>query len=72
MPGDPTFGKGATWITVLLGAATLATGIVVLIDPKSPVAALGFFALIGFHFILGWKVYRLSNVVSSAQVQTRA
>jgi len=30
------------------------------------VAALGIFALIGFHLLLGWKVHRLSRLVSSA------
>jgi len=66
MHADPAFGKGAAWLSMLLGTAGLAAGIVVLIDPKSLVAALGVFALIGFHLILGWKVYRLSKLVSSA------
>jgi len=66
MHADPAFGKGAAWLSMLLGAAGFAAGIVVLIDPTSSVAALGIFALIGFHLILGWKVYRLSKVVSSA------
>ena len=54
---------------MLLGTAGLAAGIVVLIDPTSLVAALGIFALIGFHLILGWKVYRLSTVVPSTHVR---
>jgi hypothetical protein len=66
MRSDPAFGKGAAWLSMLLGAAALAAGTVVLIDPKSLVAALGIFALIGFHLILGWKVYRLSKLVSSS------
>jgi hypothetical protein len=66
MQADPAFGNGPAWLSMLLGAAGLAAGTVVLMDPKSPVAALGIFALIGFHLILGWKVYRLSKVVSSA------
>jgi hypothetical protein len=32
-----------------------------LVDPLSPVAALGVFALVGFHFIAGWKTYRHST-----------
>ena len=67
MHADPTFGTGSAWLCMLLGAAGLAAGIVVLIDPTSMVAALGIFALIGFHLIFGWKVYRLSTVVSAAQ-----
>src|SRR6266496_1967341 len=65
MQADPAFGKGAAWLSMLLGTAALAAGIVVLIDPTSSVAALGIFALIGFHLILGWQVYRLSKLVRS-------
>jgi len=72
MQADPAFGKGATWISVLLGTAGLAAGILVLIDPGSLVAALGIFALIGFHLVLGWKVYRLSTMVTSAQASALA
>ncbi len=32
-----------------------------LVDPFSPAAALGVFALIGFHLIAGWKTYRRST-----------
>ena len=32
-----------------------------LIDPLSPIAVVGFLALIVFHLVLGWKVYRLSD-----------
>ena len=69
MHTDPAFGKGAARLSMLLGTAALAAGIVVLIDPKSSVAALGIFALIGFHLILGWKAYRLSKLVSSTHGQ---
>lgn len=62
MRADPAFGNGTAWLSALLGTAGLAAGIVVLIDPRSLVAALGIFALIGFHLVLGWKVYRLSKV----------
>ena len=67
MHADATFGKAAAWLSMLLGIAALAAGITVLVDPASLVAALGIFALIGFHLILGWKVYRLSTVVQPAQ-----
>jgi hypothetical protein len=69
MHADPAFGKRAAWLSMLLGTAALAAGIVVLIDPKSSVAALGIFALIGFHLILGRKVYRLSKPVPSTHGQ---
>ena len=60
---DPAFGKAAPWISMPLGIAGLAAGTVMLIDPASPVIALGVFALIAFHLVFGWKVHRLSTVV---------
>lgn len=69
MHTDPAFGNGTAWLSMLLGTAALAAGIAGLIDPESVVAALGIFALIGFHLILGWKVYRLSKLVSSTHGQ---
>jgi hypothetical protein len=64
MRADEAFGNGSTWLSLLLGAATLATGIAALVDPESLVVALGVFALIGFHLALGWKVFRLSKPAS--------
>jgi hypothetical protein len=66
MPADPAFGTTTAWVSMLLGVAALAAGTAVLVDPASPAAALGFFALIGFHLVLGWRVYRLSTVVPAA------
>ncbi len=67
MRADPAFGRAAAWLSMLLGTAGLAAGVAVLIDPTSPVAAIGVFALIGFHLVVGWKVYHLSTVVLSAR-----
>jgi hypothetical protein len=67
MHADPAVGKAAAWLSGLLGIVGLAAGMVVLIDPTSPVAALGIFALIGFHLIVGWRVYRVSKLVTSTQ-----
>jgi hypothetical protein len=61
MRGDAEFGTRAAWFGMLLGAVALAAGTVVLVDPESPVAAFGFFALIGFHTRFGWKLHRLSR-----------
>jgi hypothetical protein len=72
MHGDPAFGKRAAWLSVLLGTTALAAGMVVLIDPESSVTALGIFALIGFHLLLGWKVYRLSTVLPPARASALA
>jgi hypothetical protein len=57
----PAFGKLAAGVSVVLGVASLGAAIVVLIDPQSLAAALGVFALIGFHLVAGWQVYRLSR-----------
>jgi hypothetical protein len=65
MHADPAFGRAVARLSMLLGGAALAAGIVVLIDPASLVAALGVFALIGFHLIVGWKTYRLSKMVTA-------
>jgi len=61
MHPEPAFGRGVGRASVALGVAGLAAGTVVLVDPDSPAAALGVFALIGFHLVLGWKAYRLSR-----------
>ena len=61
MRTDPAFGKAIASLSLFLGTAALASGLVALIDPTSMVAALGFFALIGFHLAIGWKARRLST-----------
>jgi len=61
MRWDPAFGKATGNISVALGVLGLAAGMVMLVDPLSAVAALGVFALIGFHLLGGWKTYRLST-----------
>jgi hypothetical protein len=59
MRRDPAFGKVAGNVSVALGVVGLAAATVMLVDPLSAVAALGVFALIGFHLLAGWKTYRL-------------
>jgi hypothetical protein len=61
MRQDLAFGKIAGNVSVALGVVGLAAATVMLVDPLSPVAALGIFALIGFHLVAGWKTYRLST-----------
>lgn len=58
----PAFGNGFGGLSVLLGVAGVVAGIILLADPLSPIAAVGIFALIIFHLVLGWKVYSLSRV----------
>ena len=61
MRHDPAFGKLAGNVSLALGIVGLGAATIMLVDPLSPVAALGVFALIAFHFVAGWKTYRLSR-----------
>ena len=57
------FGKGFGGMSVVLGVAGIVAATLLLVDPASVLGGMvGVFALIGFHFVLGWKVYRLSRV----------
>jgi hypothetical protein len=58
----PAFGKGFGGVSVVLGVLGVVAATVLLVDPHSPIAVVGVFALIVFHLVLGWKVYRLSRV----------
>jgi hypothetical protein len=60
---SPAFGKGLGAISVVLGLLGVAAAALLLVDPASEIGAMvGVFILIGFHLVLGWKVYRLSRV----------
>lgn len=61
MLGAPAFGRGFGRATIALGVTGIGAASALLIDPLSPIAAVGFLALIVFHLVLGWKVYRLSD-----------
>ena len=61
MRQNPAFGTVAGNAGVVLGVVGLVAAIVMLVDPLSAAAALGVFALIGFHLVAGWKTYRLST-----------
>ncbi len=62
MLGSPDFGKRFGGVTVVLGVIGVVAAVVLLIDPLSPIAVVGFLVLIVFHLVLGWKVYRLAMV----------
>jgi len=68
---DPGYGKVAGTLSVALGVLGLTAATVMLVDPGSPVAALGVFALIGFHLVAGWKTYRLSTTASTVSAGPR-
>ncbi|MEJ7841921.1 MAG: hypothetical protein WKF95_09125 [Rubrobacter sp.] len=61
MLGTPAFGKGFGGASAVLGLAGIVAACVGLVDPASPILAVGIFALIIFHLVLGWKVYSLSR-----------
>jgi len=59
----PAFGKGLGGTTVVLGALGFGGASLLLVNPASVLGPMsGMFTLIIFHFVLGWKVYRLSRV----------
>ena len=59
MVQTPAFGRGVGRVTIGLGAAGAAAAVVVLAMPTSPIGAVGIFALIAFHLVLGWRTFRL-------------
>ncbi len=61
MLGTPTFGKGISWFSVVIGVLGIGAGVILLIDPESSIAVVNVFSLILFHLILGWKVYNMSK-----------
>ena len=70
----PAFGKGFGGLSVVLGVVgVVAASVLLLVDPRSLVAIAGVFALIVFHLVLGWKVYRLSRAPSGVlKIEERA
>jgi hypothetical protein len=65
MRATPAFGPGVGWFSVVLGVVGVVAAVVLLADPASPIAFAGVLALILFHLVLGWKVYRLSRTTVS-------
>jgi hypothetical protein len=72
MRGATGFGKLTSGLTLLLGAAGLVAAAVLLVDPASPVAVIGVFALIVFHLVAGWNVYRLSTATRDTPASSSA
>jgi hypothetical protein len=58
MFGVPAFGKGFGGASMVVGVVAAS---VLLVDPHSPSAFVGVLALIAFHLVPGWKIYRLSR-----------
>lgn len=64
MLGTPAFGEGFGGLSVVLGVVGLVAASAQLVDITPSIAIPGVFALIVFHFVLGWKVYSLSRRAS--------
>lgn len=61
MLGAPAFGKGLGRVSMVVGMVGLVAATVLLVDPLSPSAFVGVLALIVFHLVVGWRLYRLSR-----------
>ena len=61
MFGSQKFGKGLSWVIMVLGAAGIIAAFLQMIDPASLIGMVPFFAYIIFYFVLGIKVYKLSK-----------
>ncbi len=61
MRGSQDVGKRTGAVSIVLGMVALIAGSAVLVDPLSFFAALAVFALIAFHLVVGWKVFRQSR-----------
>jgi hypothetical protein len=57
---SPALGKGFGGASVVLGALGGLAAVALLVE-VSPIAVVGIFGLIVFHFVLGWKVHSLSR-----------
>jgi hypothetical protein len=66
MLGAPAFGRLHGWATIGLGLIGAGTALVLLADPPSFVAAVGVFALIGFHLLVGQRLVSLSRAPERA------
>ncbi|MEM7029501.1 MAG: hypothetical protein AAF629_08050 [Chloroflexota bacterium] len=61
--GSPAFSKGFGWFSLAIAAISIVAVAISLFDPSSIIISLSVISLIIFHFVLGWKTYRLSKVM---------
>jgi len=62
MFSSPDFGKGYSWLSLVLGVMAFIAAILQMIDPASDIGALSYIAPIIFYFVLGIKICRLSKI----------
>ncbi|MDJ0757519.1 MAG: hypothetical protein QNJ45_28555 [Ardenticatenaceae bacterium] len=61
MLASSTFGKGLSWMIVVVGAAGVVAAFLQMVDPASVIGVVPFFAYIIFYFVLGGKIYSVSK-----------
>ena len=61
MRGAVGFGRRIGALGVVLGSAGLGVAVALLADPLSPIAVIGFLALIAFHAASGWTLQRVGT-----------
>ena len=66
MRAAPAFGSRIGTASVALGVAGLASAVVLVVDPLSPIAVIGFFALTAFNAAVGWRLYARSRVAAAS------
>ena len=57
----PGFGRTIGWASVAVGIVGVMVAAVLLADPASPAAVIGFFALIAFHLAAGWRLMAVTR-----------
>jgi hypothetical protein len=72
MHGSPAFGRGIGRASVALGLIGAAAAVVLLVDPLSPIAVVGYLALVAFHIAVGWRLYARSRVPVESGAWTAA
>jgi hypothetical protein len=68
MRGAVGFGRRIGALGVGLGLVGLGAAVALLADPLSPIAIVGFLALIAFHAATGWKLRRIATIEPAAVV----
>lgn len=63
MMRDPRFGGTFGAIALLLGLAGAGAALLILAEP-SDIAAIGIFAVVFFHLIIGWRTFRAASLAA--------
>ena len=72
MLGNPAFGRRRGRATIALGVVGAVAAVALLVDPLSFIAVVGVFALIAFHLVVGWRMFRLATEPANVWAATPA